>query len=781
MVWVHALSVVVVAMGCLGVLALALGENQPELAATAIPLSLASLYLCDRRQWIVLGTGVANLLAVVAMTVALWGFSRMRQDEQLFALAKLLVFLQCILLYRPKTLRLYWMLLMLSLLEFVVAGIVNTVPSFGFLMGSFLLLGGVSLCLFHLVEQVQRCRPGQLRIWPWSSLSVRHGPWPEEAFRWRLLPWGVWWHLGKLTAMTVIVAPVLFLAIPRRGQLSGGWFGPRQSFGPPITGFSTEVRLGELGEIISNPQEVMRVRLVSASTGRNYEMQEPPLFHGVTLWSYRRGYWTSQTARRLRLPILPPLRRPVHSDLVQVEITLEPLVNSTVVFAPRPVFNTQENTKPVFYDSRQDSLRRRPEDADRQFHCRLLTTAFHRGRMRRFIPVEPGLSRTHLAMLRQLPQGQGGLQRLRRIAQEVVAQVDPQDWIAQAEAMERYLRDSGLFQYTLRPPVRPVDMDPIEDFLTRQRSGHCEYFASALALMLRARGIPARVVVGFKGGEFNTVGNYYLVRQQDAHTWVNAFIPREKLPEGVRATLPPSAPGAWMVLDPTPGSQNLETTSALNPGNLIAHLRYLWFQYIVRFDAARQQQFVADLWKSAREWMQKRSGDQGNSAAEGSGNWLWAGLGILALAGVLLLVWGRKGWPGWVQSWPQGWGSAAAAVRFYRHLEQLGRRLLARSRRPSETPREFAAHMAQALALSAPHLASVPQEVVQAYYRVRFGHQELGAEQHRHLAQLLEQLEQALNGNASAGKASSDKASASTVPELAPPDAPNREAPPPHK
>ena len=77
--------------------------------------------------------------------------------------------------------------------------------------------------------------------------------------------------------------------------------------------------------------------------------------------------------------------------------------------------------------------------------------------------------------------------------------------------------------------------DPIGDFLFRYRSGHCEYFATAMVLMLRSQGIPARFVTGFLGGENNRLG-YYIVRQSNAHAWVEAYLPDS----------------GWTVFDPTP-------------------------------------------------------------------------------------------------------------------------------------------------------------------------------------------------------------------------------------
>ncbi len=84
------------------------------------------------------------------------------------------------------------------------------------------------------------------------------------------------------------------------------------------------------------------------------------------------------------------------------------------------------------------------------------------------------------------------------------------------------------FTYSLIPSADRLDhLDPIEDFAANHRTGHCQYFASTLAMMLRSVGIPTRIVLGFRPAEFNDVGKYFVVRQRHAHAWVK---PISRLP-----------------------------------------------------------------------------------------------------------------------------------------------------------------------------------------------------------------------------------------------------------
>ena len=91
-----------------------------------------------------------------------------------------------------------------------------------------------------------------------------------------------------------------------------------------------------------------------------------------------------------------------------------------------------------------------------------------------------------------------------------------------ASAIQRYLTTQ--YGYTLQLPSQPP-ADPLADFLFHRRRGHCEYFASSMAVLLRTVGIPSRIITGFRGAQFNQINSTYIVRASDAHSWVEAFIP----------------------------------------------------------------------------------------------------------------------------------------------------------------------------------------------------------------------------------------------------------------
>jgi transglutaminase-like putative cysteine protease len=153
-----------------------------------------------------------------------------------------------------------------------------------------------------------------------------------------------------------------------------------------------------------------------------------------------------------------------------------------------------------------------------------------------------------------------------------------------ARALETALHGFG---YTLDNPSGQA-ANPLEDFLERSKAGHCEYFASSMALMLRARGVPARVVNGYRLGPWIPEGDYFRVSQNEAHSWVEYW-----------------HEGQWWTSDPTPlGTMG----TASDMGGLRAYerwldaLRYRWDRYVVRFSDQDQQSGFSWLQGQLQGW-----------------------------------------------------------------------------------------------------------------------------------------------------------------------------------
>jgi transglutaminase-like putative cysteine protease len=148
---------------------------------------------------------------------------------------------------------------------------------------------------------------------------------------------------------------------------------------------------------------------------------------------------------------------------------------------------------------------------------------------------------------------------------------------ARAKAIEQYLQTN--FSYTLQlPGVR--EPDPLAYFLFERKKGHCEYFASSMAIMLRTQGIPARVVNGFRGGEYNDLTGSYIVREKDAHSWVEAYFPEY----------------GWVTFDPTPSGPAAGDGGSLSRMALyLDAMREIWREWVINYDLSHQMRLSAEL------------------------------------------------------------------------------------------------------------------------------------------------------------------------------------------
>jgi hypothetical protein len=149
------------------------------------------------------------------------------------------------------------------------------------------------------------------------------------------------------------------------------------------------------------------------------------------------------------------------------------------------------------------------------------------------------------------------------------------------QAIFNYLR-SNAFTYSLKG--LPDSKNPLEDFLFETKSGNCEFFAAALAIMLRINGIPARLVGGYRGGYYNDVGQYYIVPQKYAHAWVEAYV----------------KPKGWVRLDPTPAA--LDSFASLASGGnflkfsiLMDTLNYYWYVLVINYNLEKQFSILLKL------------------------------------------------------------------------------------------------------------------------------------------------------------------------------------------
>ncbi len=269
-----------------------------------------------------------------------------------------------------------------------------------------------------------------------------------------------------------------------------------------------------------------------------------------------------------------------------------------------------------------------------------------------------------------------------------------------AKAIESHLRQD--YGYTLDLPKIPVS-DPLAYFLFSRKKGHCEYFASSMAVMLRSVGIPARLATGFQSGTWNPITELYVIRASDAHSWVEAWLPGH----------------GWTTFDPTPSDPNALTPSLWSKVALYADAAdTFWQEWVVSYDLGRQLVLADRMEQSSRQF--RFDWFQWNTAAWSRWQKRAALPAIfacaLALAAILL---GPKAWRllslrRRVRRARLGRASAPDATLLYtRFLDLL--RARGYSKPPWFTPTEFVR------SLRSPEIAALAGQFVDAYQDLRFG------------------------------------------------------------
>jgi transglutaminase-like putative cysteine protease len=448
----------------------------------------------------------------------------------------MVLFLELVKLHQEKTDRDYLYLIILAFLKVLAASSLTVDITFAATLLLFLVALVSTLMSFDIYrsEQKARANPREVAV-ALGSMSL-------------------WTTLG-----IIAVGGGLFFLIPRVGT---GYL-TRASVPPLLlSGFSDTVELGQIGNLKLSSAVVMHAQRV---TGPAFAVHK---WRGVVLDQFDGLTWSRSRRGRLFVPsqngsyILE--REPARGELATYEILLEPLA-TTALFGP--------------YRVRQISGRQIPgieRDVDGAAFTRMQQGQRLQYRVTSEIGRRPVINKSPLpvstdetqAKYLQLPENISP--RIAQLAAEITR--DAKSPLDKAFKVETHLRQN--FKYTLNLTWNPGNQ-PLEEFLFNARTGHCEYFASAMAVLLRAAGVPTRLVNGFLMGEYNPVGDMYIVRQSDAHSWVEVYIPGN----------------GWMEFDPTPAGSNQP-----DPG-LLAQLQnysdavgYFWNSYVLTYDSDSQGQ-----------------------------------------------------------------------------------------------------------------------------------------------------------------------------------------------
>jgi hypothetical protein len=763
-------------------LLLASGQLMPGIQMLALPLLLVLVILCLLEGRIALPIWAANILGfAIALGGAVWigwrlfgrisqsGLSDLPLPSALLPfLGPLLIMLILVKLLRPKQMLDHWVIQALGLVLVALSCVLGTEPISGFLLAAYIVSGIWHLAVFHYYREGLAAPPelgatGQARRLPLRGSVLRAALW---------------------TGVAVAIGLPLFLLLPRQGQSAWNAYqllGGARTGVPRIaqTGFSNEIDLNRTGEVEVSDDIALIVQVETEEGRPKTDLRADQRWRGAVLDYYDNGRWIGTAPLTRRIPVgavlggqpavepQPALQGPPPPQAIgmtsegsglpnlgpsQFYVTFNFQVrNAGGLFLAEPVIvharDAQQSLRglipvvslrgdatrtPLFQEQRQTlqpgisgvgrgefnyrQVTRPATNAVQDEHVDHLVATLHD----LLTPMPDGL-REWTDDLLQRPAIRSAA-RLTNDDFDDKGNVVPGSEEKVAVALTDFLAVSGEYTYTLDRRRTDVSIDPTLDFLQNVKAGHCERFAGALALMLRSCGIHARVITGFRGAEGKGDGTY-IIRQNFAHSWVEALVLRDKH-------------WHWRLLDPTP------STSAPPPSpfswerwwdKTVNKGTAAWKDLILNYESEQQDALLHDTW----DWFTKGSG------ADGSGvlgiSWrLFAALGVatIVLVPAIWLVYRRS---------PRGRARAAArlsGVAFYNRLLDLLARHARLYPQPSQTPREFAEIARRALTAAdktAP-LAEIPARIAALLYQVRYGQRPLSDEESRSVEAALQSL-----------------------------------------
>jgi protein-glutamine gamma-glutamyltransferase len=460
---------------------------------------------------------------------------------------------------------------MLAFIQLIAATVLTTDLAYAALFLAFVIVTPWALTLSHLRAEIERNYPVENAARGGTDLgrvlSSRRivGP--------RFLLW-----TSLLSLPMLLMTLLLFVAFPRVGL---GFVGLSSRRGQHVAGFGNNVELGGFGLIRDDPTVVLRL---SGSALGTHEAARLLRLRGTSFDRYDGRSWKRSDADPVRMSPIEnyfPLRRMQEPGDLELKIVLERL-DVPVLFLPTgavgvriPVRGIPGVVRHQVGILRNHGLDLRYESGD---ELGLVYDAIiSRSSEDDDVPVARD---TDDGRYLEVPAKH---ERVIALAKKVTEGLS--DPLKMAIALETHLRDQDRYRYSLDQPNTHGRL-PLDVFLFEAKRGHCEYFATALAIMLRAVGIPSRNVTGFVGGEYNVYGGYYSLRQADAHSWVEALIPER----------------GWVTLDPTPAAGERLVRRALfsDVNEMVDALRAYWMTRVVGYDLRTQigaLRSLSDMWR----------------------------------------------------------------------------------------------------------------------------------------------------------------------------------------
>ena len=525
----------------------------------AVLLSLPLLYLDWKLQSTIIWPGEPTRAGIAALT-------------------HFILFLSAVKLVQVKADRDWLFLYLISFFEVLLAAGLSVSPLFVATLALYTFCALSTVVCFEMrkarraIESQETRLLSQPRARWLSRLSkksakfVSHAPSSGDARRLPVVA------LSLLTLIFALALPIFFI-MPR---FSGSALARADGGLNGVVGFSDEVTLGEIGRLQQSERVVMRVRVEDPLAARHQTLR----WRGVALDEFSGRSW-----RRSNKEL--EYRRPLERNMFQFGTTeslenlttqtffVEPLDTPVLFIASRPV--AIQAALPYIGIDNEDGLTTRDHSQERiSYRAYSDTTEPPAEQLRRDLAPYPRPLERYLKVPDELDP------RIRQLARSLIVGTRSGNRYDAARVIEAYFQQN--FGYTLEQKSSGAE-DPLADFMFRVREGHCEYFSTAMAVMLRSEGVATRVVNGFQLGEYNDAADVYTVRQSDAHSWVEVYFPET---------------GAWVTFDPTPvagrpGSNNAQGFWRGRLGKYAEALELFWIQYVVAYDKQEQRSLATSL------------------------------------------------------------------------------------------------------------------------------------------------------------------------------------------
>ena len=372
------------------------------------------------------------------------------------------------------------------------------------------------------------------------------------------------WLTNGIVILTVALTIAIFFLIPRIGV---GVLQKTSGEAVRTTGFSDRVDLGTIGSVKQDPQVIMRVELPDQSVGG----QDRFYLRGLAYDEYNGRSWSHSGTRQRSLNLVadgtflvrPPGSHPIDSpsETIRQDILLETLDTSVLFAAPFAELVSGEFLT-VQVDAMSGLHLPFPPSSRIRYSVISHVPQFVVNDRSASSLAYPDSIRFHYL---QVPMG---LEQVADLAHRVTQRAATP--FEQTQAIQQHLLES--YRYSLESEVATLN-HPLEEFLFTRKTGYCEHYATAMVVMLRTVGIPARLVTGFLATEWNEYGGYFTVRQRDAHAWVEVYFPHS----------------GWITMDPTPTISAAVATSRWEPLSRLADsVRLQWDRLFVHYSAKDQ-------------------------------------------------------------------------------------------------------------------------------------------------------------------------------------------------